>query len=122
MDEWARFFRISGMFHCSSGPGAWVFGQGGNAAQAGVAYDEQHNVLKAMVNWVEKGVAPNSIEGTKLVNDTVALDVDFMRRHCKFPAGNTYVYGAGSAWKVVACRLQSPIVDPQLPPFTQRWC
>jgi feruloyl esterase len=93
MDEWARFFRISGMFHCSSGPGAWVFGQGGNVAQTGVAYDEQHNILKAMVNWVEGGVAPNSIVGTKFVNDTVALGVDFTRRHCKFPARNTYVGG-----------------------------
>lgn len=83
MDDWTRFFRISGMFHCNSGPGAWVLGQGGNAAQNGIAFDRQHNVLQAMVDWVEKGIAPEYIEGTKFVNDTPSLGVDFTRRHCK---------------------------------------
>jgi feruloyl esterase len=83
MDEWTRFFRISGMFHCSTGPGAWTIGQGGNAAQNGISYDRKHNVLKAMIDWVEKDLAPEYIEGTKFVNDTVSLGVDFTRRHCK---------------------------------------
>jgi feruloyl esterase len=104
MDEWTRFFRISGMFHCSGGPGAWVIGQGGNAAQAGIAFEDQHNVLKAIVDWVEEGVAPKYIEGTKFVNDTVTLGVDFTRRHCKYPARNTYVggnYKKPESWKCV---------------------
>ncbi|KAJ4364946.1 hypothetical protein N0V83_008562 [Neocucurbitaria cava] len=102
MGKWTRFFRVSGMFHCNTGPGAWVLGQGGNAAQDGIAYDRQHNVLKAMVDWVEKGVAPEAIEGTKFMNDTVSLGVDFTRRHCKFPARNTYIggdYKKTSSWK-----------------------
>ncbi|KAI2482496.1 Tannase domain containing protein [Pyrenophora tritici-repentis] len=93
MDEWVRFFRISGMFHCSTGPGAWVLGQGGEASQAGIAFDPQHNVLSAMVNWVEKGVAPEYIEGTKFVNDTVSGGVDFTKRHCKYPARNVFIGG-----------------------------
>jgi feruloyl esterase len=83
MDDWIRFFRVSGMFHCSSGPGAWVIGQGGNAAQSGIAFERHHNVLKAIVDWVEEGIAPEYIEGTKFSNDTVSLGVDFTRRHCK---------------------------------------
>jgi feruloyl esterase len=83
INDWIRFFRVSGMFHCSSGPGAWVIGQGGNAAQSGIAFDRQHNVLKAVVDWVEEGIAPEYIEGTKFSNDTVSLGVDFTRRHCK---------------------------------------
>ncbi|KAI8936165.1 hypothetical protein NX059_006599 [Plenodomus lindquistii] len=101
MDEWTRFFRISGMFHCNSGPGAWVLGQGGNAAQNGIAYDGQHNVLKAIVDWVEQGVAPEYMEGTKFINDTVTLGVDFTRQHCKFPLRNTYIggdYKQSSSW------------------------
>jgi feruloyl esterase len=91
MDEWIRFFRISGMNHCSGGPGAWVLGQGGNAAAAGVPFERESNVLKAMVDWVEQGAAPSYIEGTKFVNDTVSLGVDFKRRHCKYPLRNTLV-------------------------------
>jgi len=83
MDEWVRFFRVSGMFHCNSGPGAWVLGQGGNAAQSGIAYDAQHNVLSALVNWVENKIAPEFIQGTKFINDTAAQGVDFTRRHCR---------------------------------------
>ncbi|KAJ4399482.1 hypothetical protein N0V91_009408 [Didymella pomorum] len=91
MDEWIRFFRVSGMNHCNGGPGAWVLGQGGNAAAAGVPFERENNVLKAMVDWVEQGVAPSYIEGTKFVNDTVSLGVDFKRRHCKYPLRNTLV-------------------------------
>jgi feruloyl esterase len=82
MDEWVRFFRVSGMNHCSGGPGAWVMGQGGNAV-AGVPFEGSRNVLRAVVDWVEKGVAPEYMEGTKFVNDSVALGVDFRRRHCR---------------------------------------
>jgi feruloyl esterase len=93
MHRWVRFFRVSGMFHCSSGPGAWVLGQGGNAAQAGIGFDARYNLLAALVAWVEKGVAPERMEGTKFVNDTVAAGVGFTRVHCMYPARNVYVGG-----------------------------
>ncbi|KAL5115232.1 hypothetical protein ACEQ8H_006906 [Pleosporales sp. CAS-2024a] len=93
MDTWVRFFQISGMFHCSGGPGAWVLGQGGNAAAAGIPFEADRNVLKALVDWVELGVAPQYMEGTKFVNDSVALGVDFARQHCRYPLRNTYMGG-----------------------------
>ncbi|SLM37899.1 feruloyl esterase b [Lasallia pustulata] len=83
LDTFLRFFRISGMFHCNSGPGAWVFGQGGGAAAAGVPFEGADNVLAALVAWVENGFAPDTIEGTKFVNDSVGLGVAFRRRHCR---------------------------------------
>ena len=42
------------------------------------------NVLAALVGWVENGVAPDTIEGTKFVNDTVGLGAAFRRRHCRY--------------------------------------
>ncbi|MCJ1243336.1 putative feruloyl esterase B-2 [Trapelia coarctata] len=102
LDEFFRFFRISGMFHCNSGPGAWVLGQGGGAAAAGVPFNRRQNVLAALVDWVENGVAPDTIEGTKFVNDSVALGVAFQRRHCRYPFRNTYVggnYTLSSSWR-----------------------
>ncbi|EOA90253.1 uncharacterized protein SETTUDRAFT_103261 [Exserohilum turcica Et28A] len=93
MQRWVRLFRISGMFHCSGGPGAWVLGQGGNAAQQGVPFEAPYNLLAALVRWVEHGVAPEYVEGTKFVNDSVEAGVDFTRRHCMYPARNTYVGG-----------------------------
>jgi hypothetical protein len=46
-----------------------------------------------MIDWVEGGSAPEYMEGTKFVNDTVKNGVDFMRRHCKYPARNTFLGG-----------------------------
>ena len=83
LDGFLRFFRIPGMFHCNSGPGAWVIGQGGGASAAGIPFDSTKNVLAAVVQWVENSTAIEEVIGTKFVNDSVQLGVDFQRRHCK---------------------------------------
>ena len=93
LDEFWRFFRIPGMYHCSTGPGAWVFGETGGPAAAGIPFEADRNVLAAIVAWVENGTAPDTITGTKFVNDTVALGVDYMRAHCRYPLRSTYVGG-----------------------------
>ncbi|KAK3216369.1 hypothetical protein GRF29_8g3052575 [Pseudopithomyces chartarum] len=92
LDTWLRFFRVPGMGHCSGGQGAWQIGQSGNAAQ-GSKYDPRFNVLAAIVDWVENGVAPETLIGTKFVNDTVTKGIDFQRRHCRYPLRSTYVGG-----------------------------
>ncbi|KAF5373512.1 hypothetical protein D9757_010498 [Collybiopsis confluens] len=95
IDKFMRFFRISGMSHCSlaNGPGAWEIGQtlagvGNNVTSE--TLDPERNVLTAIVRWVEEGVAPETILGTKLVNDTPQLGVEFSRRHCRYPFRNVY--------------------------------
>jgi feruloyl esterase len=80
LDEWVRFFRISGMYHCNSGPGAWNFGQ-----VPGTAYEAENNVLAAIVKWVEEGVAPAVLEGIKPSDDPSSnASPQFSRRHCRF--------------------------------------
>ncbi|KAK7464222.1 hypothetical protein VKT23_006388 [Stygiomarasmius scandens] len=92
LDDFYRFFRISGMNHCFNGVGAWEIGQTLNGAGgiANLNLDPDSNVLMAMVRWVEEGVAPEDILGTKFVNDTVAQGVQFARRHCRYPLRNMY--------------------------------
>lgn len=98
LDDFIRFFRISGMFHCNSGPGAWVIGQGGGDSAAGVPFKCANNVLAALVDWVEGGLAPDTIEGTKFVNDNVTLGLSFQRRHCrlgKYALSKVLIYANG---------------------------
>lgn len=83
LDAFLRFFRVPGIFHCNSGPGGWVIGQGGGTSAAGIPFASGNNVLAALVQWVENGTAVQDIVGTKFVNDTVKLGVDFRHRHCK---------------------------------------
>ncbi|KAI0011245.1 feruloyl esterase B [Xylariaceae sp. FL0662B] len=94
MDKFYRLFRIPGMNHCSGGRGAWVIGQGGNAASTGIPFDETHNVLAALIDWVENGEAPDTIVGTKFVDDDVREGVEYNHRHCRYPLRSTYK-GAG---------------------------
>jgi feruloyl esterase len=89
------------MSHCNSGPGAWMIGQ---ASIGDTGFDPAKNVLAAIVRWVEDGVPPDTIEGTKFVNDVVANGVERTRRHCRYPYRNTYIGGNASvpsSWECV---------------------
>lgn len=93
LDEFFRFFRISGMNHCHQGPGAWAFGQDGTLPSGAVPFTRGNNVLAAIVDWVEQGIAPETIEGIKFINDTAEFGVSFRRRHCRYPFQNRYLGG-----------------------------
>ncbi|KAH8705459.1 Tannase/feruloyl esterase [Talaromyces proteolyticus] len=103
LDEFFRFFRISGMYHCNSGPGAWVLGQGGGASAKGIPFVPQNNVLAALVAWVENGTAPETITGTKFKNDDPTQGISLQRSHCKYPLRNTYLGGNSSRPESWAC-------------------
>lgn len=90
LDSFYRFFRIGGMDHCSGGLGAWSIGQEAVDGVAQARQDAQHNVLRRLIEWVEKGdsYAPETVTGIKYVNDTASLGVDFTRNHCRYPLRN----------------------------------
>jgi feruloyl esterase len=87
LDDFLRYFRISGLYHCNSGPGAWMIGQ----TQSGITplrnqdipSESTHNVLRAIVDWVENGKSPDTLEGTKYFNDDISGPVAFTRKHCR---------------------------------------
>lgn len=95
LDEFYRFFTISGMGHCAPGDGAGSIGQGERTFAGNIPED---NVLLTMVQWVEEGIAPEFVRGTKFNGTTV----EYRRRHCKYPKRNKYVgpgpYQDESAW------------------------
>src|ERR1700737_556441 len=65
--SYARLFMVPGLYHCSGGPGPNVF-----------------DALTPLVNWVETGVAPETIVATKFVADTPPA-VQMTRPLCVFP-------------------------------------
>jgi feruloyl esterase len=87
--NFARLFMVPGMNHCAGGPGPNNFG--GYAQTPGVPQDPQHDVLSALERWVEKGIAPDKIIGTKFVNDNPASGVAFTRPLCPYPQGARFV-------------------------------
>lgn len=103
MDEFLRFFRISGMAHCGvggiSGAGAWEFGQNGDASTA------PYNIVQGLQDWVEDGVAPDTILGTKYWYDEPSLGIELQRNHCRFPYRTTYRSGDASLASSWGCDL-----------------
>ncbi|KAF5679224.1 tannase feruloyl esterase [Fusarium heterosporum] len=99
MDSFYRYFRISGLGHCSGGTGANMIG--GNANSLG-PYNPESNVLAAMVDWVEKGKAPNFIKGTQYASGSEKVIAE--KKHCQYPRRNVYVKGkpeSPDSWRCV---------------------
>jgi feruloyl esterase len=79
-DVFSRLYTAPGLQHCGGGPGANSFGQLGQGAP-----DPQHNMELALVEWVEKGIAPSTIVATKYVDDDPSKGVKFTRPLCPYP-------------------------------------
>lgn len=82
----ARLFMIPGMAHCGGGPGPNAFGQLWAPDPAGPEGD----ILLALENWVEKGIAPQSIVATKFDHDDPKATVLRTMPLCPFPAMARY--------------------------------
>ncbi|KKK16650.1 hypothetical protein ARAM_000525 [Aspergillus rambellii] len=122
MDNFFRFFRISGMGHCQSGPGAWVFGQLGGSPSVGIPFEKERNILAALVAWVEDGKPPDTIQGTKFIDDNPEAGEKLRRSHCRYPLRNTYVGGDPSFPESWACcpRNERYAGNEYLPKFAPR--
>jgi feruloyl esterase len=73
-----RLFMVPGMGHCADGPGATSF-----------------DMLTAIEQWVERGVAPARIIATKFVDDDPAKGVARTHPLCPFPQVAKYM-GTGN--------------------------
>lgn len=76
LDPFYRLFLVPGLNHCVRGVGAVNIGQHGLASPSLTA--PTHNVLTALVDWVERGVAPDTITG-------ISEDGLKERVHCRYP-------------------------------------
>jgi feruloyl esterase len=90
--SFARLFMAPGVTHCGGGPGANVFNGPDNL---GGPEDSNHDVFLALRQWVEQGIAPTRIIGTKYVNDNSANGVALTRPMCPYPQQARY-RGAGA--------------------------
>lgn len=91
--DYARLFMAPGMWHCSGGPGANVFGAQNQVAPPKPG-DPNDDALAALTNWVENGFAPTEIVATKFIADVPAQGIAFQRPLCQYPKHAAY-RGAG---------------------------
>jgi hypothetical protein len=91
--DFYRVFMAPGMAHCSGGAGLNAFG---NGTSNGPVIDADHDLVKALEQWVEQGIAPERIIATHYVNNLPAQGIAFQRPLCAYPERAEYV-GHGDA-------------------------
>jgi feruloyl esterase len=87
-ESFARLYLAPGVGHCSGGPGPNAFGGTPyvNAGQPNPpVLDPQHDVVSAVVSWVEDGKAPGTIIGTKFKEDDASKGIALQRPLCPYP-------------------------------------
>src|SRR5262249_54109116 len=87
-EKFFRLFLVPGMGHCSGGTGTTNFGNQGSPSPIN---DPDHDILAALDNWVEKGVAPEKIIASKALNGVTVRT----RPLCPYPRRAVYK-GSGS--------------------------
>jgi len=108
-EKFFRLFLVPGMGHCSGGTGTTNFGNQGAQAPIG---DAEHDLLAALDNWVEKGVVPEKIIASKVINGVTVRT----RPLCPYPRRAVYK-GSGSTDDAAnfTCRA-----DSSRPPASRR--
>ncbi|KAK5136308.1 hypothetical protein LTR08_003681 [Meristemomyces frigidus] len=98
--DWYRMYLVPGMEHCATTNqnAPCFFAQASaNAIVLDSVYstpgyrDSRHDIVLAMMDWVERGVAPNEIIATKWYYDTVADGVEKQRPVCPYPQQAVYM-------------------------------
>ncbi|KAH9904948.1 tannase and feruloyl esterase [Xylariomycetidae sp. FL2044] len=100
LDDFYRFFLVPGMDHCSGSTVApWYIAGGSQGPVDGVTHsvpgyeDADHDIILAMMKWVEEDSAPEQLIATKFVNDSATLGVQSQRPLCVYPKQAKYVSG-----------------------------
>jgi hypothetical protein len=92
-DDYVRLFMMPGLYHCNGGPGPNVFG--GLGQKGYKRNDPDSDIIGALDQWVEKGVAPSKLLVTKFKEDDPRQGVSRTRPVCPYPQMATYK-GSGS--------------------------
>jgi feruloyl esterase len=111
LDDWYRFFLVPGMQHCqgSINDAPWYIG-GFQTLEDVVGVpgyeDKDHDVILALIDWVEKDVAVDKIITTKYQNDIPSDGVIRQRPLCPYPQQTIYNgkgdVNSAKSWSCVA--------------------
>lgn len=108
LDDFFRLFLVPGMGHCGGSQNAPWYIAGGLQMVGGVTHgvpgyeDGKHDAILAIMQWVEKGIAPDELIATRFVDDDVTKGVDIQRPLCVYPKQAKYLKGEvreASSWE-----------------------
>lgn len=82
VEDFYRLYTVPGMMHCGLGAGPNSFG---NLLDRSKALDPEHNIFKAVQQWVEKAQMPSRIIAIEFTNDDPTQPVLMTRPLCASP-------------------------------------
>jgi feruloyl esterase len=88
--EFFRYFLIPGMAHCGNGPGISNCGQGLSTDRT---LDAEHDMLTALIEWTEKGKAPERFMGSAYQDVNGKKELRAQRPIFPYPMFPDYVSG-----------------------------
>jgi len=95
-DQFLRLFMVPGMGHCGGGPGPNAFGGPGQLPAP--ITDARHDVVAALIGWVEQSHAPKTIIATHYDQNIPSRGIAMQRPLCPYPQHSVYV-GTGDSSK-----------------------
>ncbi|KZT73136.1 feruloyl esterase-like protein [Daedalea quercina L-15889] len=92
IDSFYRLFTVPGMQHWWGGDGANAFGAVQQASQGmpPLNHEPEYDVLAAMVQWVESGIAPSNLTAVHYKDNNVTEGIDAIRPLCQYPKSLFY--------------------------------
>lgn len=88
--DFFRYFLVPGMGHCGGGPGLNDFGQG---LSLNVKQDREHDLMTAMIDWVENNIPPEKMIATTFNCCDTANRINFQRPIFPYPKFPDYQGG-----------------------------
>ena len=89
--DFFRYFHIPGLGHCSGGKGLQEIGNLLGVKK--IPLDKQHDILEAVMAWVERYEAPEELLPVGFKNDDVKAEVDIERPIYPYPYETEYIGG-----------------------------
>ena len=88
IDSFYRMFLGTGVSHCRDGAGPNAIN--GASGLPSPSRDPKVDVVEALVEWVENGIAPEQITATRYVDNDPDKGIDSQRPWCPYPAVARY--------------------------------
>jgi feruloyl esterase len=123
LDDFYRLFLIPGMFHCSNSDGyaPWYFAAASQKPPANSSgystpgfQDASHDIVLAMMAWVENGTAPDSLVATGWHNQDAEQGVKMQRPVCPYPQQAKFQNGETSEASSWSCEEGSMVGFPEI--------
>ncbi|CAF9913440.1 MAG: hypothetical protein GOMPHAMPRED_007915 [Gomphillus americanus] len=114
IDDFFKFYLVPGMGHCGgstvapyyiAAAGQIVKTSSGTGFSTPGYVDTKHDVLLAMMDWVEHNNAPDHIIASKWVSDNATNGLSMQRPLCPYPEQQKFIggnYKAAGAWTCIS--------------------